>query len=54
MNQFWITFVVTEAIGVAQAYVAVAVANNRPNFKAALEGLINAGNAVIIALQAGN
>lgn len=51
MNNFWITFIVTEAVGVAQAYVAVS--NIKPGLKTALEGLIAAGQNVIAAIQAG-
>lgn len=51
MSTFWLTFVIQEAIGVAQAFVAISTI--KPGLKAALENLITSGNAVIIAIQSG-
>ena len=52
MNTFWLTFIIQEAIGVAEAFVAIS--SIKPGLKAALENLIVAGNGVIAAIQAGN
>ena len=52
MNTFWLTFIIQEAIGVAEAFVAIS--SIKPGLKAALENLIAAGNGVITAIQAGN
>lgn len=52
MNTFWLTFIIQEAIGVAEAFVAIS--SIKPGLKAALENLIVAGNGVITAIQAGN
>lgn len=51
MSSFWISFIITEAVGVAQAFVATS--NIKPGIKAALENLIQAGTAAIAAIQAG-
>lgn len=48
MSKFWLQFIITEAVGVAQAFVGLSSAN--PTLKAALENLISAGQAVIAAL----
>ena len=51
MCTFWITFVIQEAIGIAQAFVAIS--SIKPGEKTALENLITAGQAAITAIQAG-
>ena len=51
MNTFWLQFVIVEAVGVAQAFVGVS--NIKPGLKAALENLISAGQAVVLAIQTG-
>lgn len=51
MSTFWLTFVIQEAIGVAEAFVAIS--GIKPGLKAALENLISAGQATILAIQAG-
>lgn len=48
MSNFWLNFVITEAIGVAQIFVQAS--NLKPQLKAALENLITAGQAVIAAI----
>lgn len=45
MKTFWITFIVDEAIAVAQAFVGGS--NLAPNVKAALESFIAAGQALL-------
>ena len=45
MKTFWITFIVDEAIAVAQAFVGGS--NLAPNIKAALESFIAAGQALL-------
>lgn len=52
MTTFWLNFVITEAIGVAQAFVGMS--NIKPGLKASLEILISAGQGVITAIQSGN
>jgi len=51
MNTFWLGFIIQEAIGVAQAFVAVS--SIRPGLKNALEKLIISGQEAIIAIQTG-
>lgn len=51
MSTFWLSFIITEAVGVAQAFVMVS--NIKPGLKAALEQLIVAGNGVVAAIQSG-
>lgn len=51
MSTFWLQFIITEAIGVAQAFVGMS--NIKPGLKAALENLISAGQAVVAAIQSG-
>ena len=48
---FWISFVVSEALGVAEAFIALSTIP--PGIKAALTGFITAGNALITAIQVG-
>ena len=48
MSTFWIQFIITEAIGVAQAFVQLSTIS--PTLKAALESFIAAGQNVIAAL----
>lgn len=49
MSTFWLSFIVTEAIGVAQAFISVS--SIKPGLKTALENLITAGQGVIVAIQ---
>lgn len=51
MTSFWLSFIVTEAVGVASAFISIS--NIKPGLKAALENLVLAGNAVIAAIQSG-
>ena len=51
MTTFWLSFIVTEAVGVASAFVGVS--SIKPGLKSALENLILAGQAVITAIQTG-
>ena len=51
MSTFWLSFIVTEAISVAEAFVQIS--SMRPGLKAALENLILAGQAVVAAIQSG-
>jgi hypothetical protein len=48
MSKFWLQFIITEAVGVAQAFVGISSIN--PALKTALENLISAGQSVIAAL----
>ncbi len=50
MNSFWLTFIITEAVGVASAFVNAS--NLKPAVKAALEKFILAGNELVTAIQA--
>lgn len=52
MSTFWLQFIVTEAIGVAQAFISISTI--KPGLKAALENLISAGQATVLAIQSGN
>jgi hypothetical protein len=49
MSTFWITFIVTEAVGVAEAFVASS--GLKPNVKAALEAFIAAGSNLVREIQ---
>lgn len=51
MSTFWLSFIVTEAVGVAQAFVMIS--SIKPGLKAALEQLIASGQAVVAAIQSG-
>lgn len=51
MSTFWISFIITEAVGVASAFVAIS--NLKPGLKAALEAFILSGNNVVAAIQSG-
>lgn len=51
MTTFWLSFIVTEAIGVAQAFLSIS--NIKPGLKLALENLISSGQGVIQAIQSG-
>ena len=51
MTTFWLSFIITEAVGVAEAFVQIS--SLRPGLKAALENLILAGQAVVAAIQSG-
>jgi hypothetical protein len=51
MTTFWLSFIITEAVGVASAFVSIS--NIKPGLKAALENLITAGQGVITAIQDG-
>jgi hypothetical protein len=48
MSNFWLKFIITEAIGAAEAFVAVS--NIKPALKTALEKLIADGQAVIASI----
>lgn len=52
MSTFWLSFIVTEAVGVAQAFISIS--SIKPGLKVALENLVAAGQAVVTAIQAGN
>jgi hypothetical protein len=51
MNSFWLTFIITEAVGVAEAFVNAS--NLKPAVKAALEKFILAGTELLAAIQSG-
>ena len=51
MSVFLVQLFVTEAVGIAQAFIGIS--NIKPGLKAALENLIVAGQAVIAAIQTG-
>lgn len=51
MSTFWLSFIITEAIGVAEAFVSIS--SIKPSLKTALINLIAAGQAVITAIQSG-
>ena len=48
MSNFWLKFIITEAIGAAEAFVQVS--NLKPALKVALEKLIADGQVVIAAI----
>lgn len=48
MSNFWLSFIITEAVGVAEAFVSISTVS--PPLKAALENLITAGQAVVALL----
>ena len=52
MSTFWLSFIITEAIGVAEAFISLS--SIKPGLKTALENLISAGQAVVTAIQSGN
>jgi len=49
MGTFWLNFAVTEAISLAESFVNQS--NLKPGLKTALEKLIEAGQAVVAAIQ---
>ncbi len=51
MSTFWLQIVINEGIGVASAFVGVS--NIKPGLKAALENLIAASQAVLLAIHGG-
>lgn len=51
MSTFWLSFIITEAVGVAAAFVQSS--SIKPGLKAALENLIVSGNNVVAAIQSG-
>ncbi len=51
MGNFWLNFVITEAVTVASAFIDGS--NIKPGLKAALEKLIAGGNEVVAAIRAG-
>lgn len=54
MSTFILQLVVTEAVGLAQAFIQVALSAKRPNLASALENLVAAGQATVLAISAGN
>ena len=51
MSTFWLQFIITEAVGVAQAFIGMS--GMKPGLKTALENLISSGQAVVAAIQSG-
>ncbi len=51
MSTFWLSFIVTEAVGVASAFVTIS--SLPPGVKFSLENFIAAGQALILDLQIG-
>jgi len=49
MNTFWLNFIVTEAIGVAQAFLSMSGLSSE--LKTALSNLIESGHAVTGAIH---